>query len=80
MAVKNPTSWRRTAESHFLAVSLAVLLYFVLPPTAVLVLCVAILVGFIVSELVPRCGLPLPPWPSPSPQPKAPGPDPKRKG
>jgi hypothetical protein len=23
MAVKNPTSWRRTAESHFLAVSLA---------------------------------------------------------
>jgi hypothetical protein len=52
MAVKNPTSWRRTAESHFLAVSLAVLLYFVLPPTAVVVLSVAILGGFVVSELV----------------------------
>jgi hypothetical protein len=28
VAVKNPTSWRRTAEFHFLAVSLAVLLYY----------------------------------------------------
>jgi hypothetical protein len=54
MAVKNPTSWRRTAESHFLAVSLAVLLYFVLPPTAVIVLSVAILAGFVVSLAVPQ--------------------------
>ncbi len=54
MPVKNPTIWRRTAEFHFLAVSLAVLLYFVLPPTAVVVLSVAILAGFVVSELVPR--------------------------
>ena len=68
MAVKNPTSWRRTAESHFLALGIAVLLYLILPPAAVLVLCVVILVGFIVSELVPRCGLPLPPWPSLQPK------------
>ena len=54
MAVKNPTSKRRTAESHFLAVSLAVLLYFVLPPKAVIVLSIAILGGFVVSELVSR--------------------------
>jgi hypothetical protein len=80
MAVKNPTSWRRTPESHFLGLSVAVLLYFVLPPTTVVVLCVVILVGFVVSELVPRCGLPLPPWPNPSPQPKTPEPDPKREG
>jgi|HubBroStandDraft_6_1064221.scaffolds.fasta_scaffold233276_3 hypothetical protein len=80
MAVENPTSWRRTAESHFLALSIAVLLYFVLPPTAVVILSVAILAGFVVSELVSRCGLPLPPWPNPSPQPKTPDPDPKREG
>ena len=54
MAVENPTSWRRTAESHFLAVSLAVLLYFILPPIAVVVLSIAILAGFIASELVSR--------------------------
>jgi hypothetical protein len=54
MAVTNPTSWRRTTEPHFLAVSLAVLLYFVLPPTAVVVLSVAILAGFVFSELVSR--------------------------
>jgi hypothetical protein len=54
MAVNNRTSHRRTAESHFLAVSLAVLLYFVLPPTAVVVLSVAILGGFVVSEWVSR--------------------------
>jgi hypothetical protein len=54
MAVKNPTSWRRAAESHFLAVSLVVLLYFILPPTAVVVLSVAILGGSVVSELVSR--------------------------
>jgi hypothetical protein len=54
MAVKNPTSWRRTAESHFLAVSLAVLLYFILPSAAVVVLSVAILTGFALSELVSR--------------------------
>jgi hypothetical protein len=54
MAVKNPTSKRRTAESHFLAVSLAVLLYFVLPPTAVIVLSVTILAGFVFDELVSR--------------------------
>jgi hypothetical protein len=54
MAVKNPTSWRSTAESHFLPVSLAVLLYFVLPPTAVVVLYVAILAGFVVSEWMSR--------------------------
>lgn len=53
MAVKNPTSSRRTAESHFLAVSLAVLLYFVLPPTAVVVLSIAILAGFVASEVSP---------------------------
>jgi hypothetical protein len=52
--VQNPTSKRRTAESHFLAVSLAVLLYFVLPPTAVVVLSVVILGGFVFSELVSR--------------------------
>jgi hypothetical protein len=54
MAVKNPTSWRRAAESHFLAVSLAVFLYFVLPPAAVIVLSLAILAGFIFDELVSR--------------------------
>jgi len=54
VAIKNPTSWRRTAESHFLAVSLAVLLYFVLPPTEQVVLSIAILGGFVVSELVSR--------------------------
>jgi hypothetical protein len=54
MAVKNPISWRRTAESHFLAVTLAVLLYFVLPPTAEIVLSVAILGGFVLSEMVSR--------------------------
>jgi hypothetical protein len=79
MAVKNPTSKRRTAESHFLAVGLAVLLYFVLPPAAVVVLSITILAEFVASELVPRCGLPLPPWPNPTPQPKSPDPDPKRE-
>ncbi len=78
MAEKNPTSWSRTAESHFLAVSLAVLVYFVLPPAAVVVLSVVIRVGFVVSELM-SCGLPLPPWPNPQPEPKTPDPDPKRE-
>jgi hypothetical protein len=54
MAVKNPTSWRRTAESHSLAISIAVLLYFVLPTTAAIVLSVAILAGFVFDELVSR--------------------------
>jgi len=54
MAVKNPTSSRRTAESHFLALIIAVLLYFVLPPTTVVVLSVAILAGFVASELMSR--------------------------
>jgi hypothetical protein len=79
VAVKNPISWRRTAESHFLALGIAALLYFVLPSTAIVVLSVVILAGFVVSELMPRCGLPLPPWPNPAPQPKTPDPDPKRE-
>jgi hypothetical protein len=54
MAIKNPTSWRRAAESHFLGLSIAVLLYFVLPPAAVVVLSIAILAGFVASEWVSR--------------------------
>jgi hypothetical protein len=80
MAIKNPISWRRTAESRFLAVSLAVLLHFILPPVAVVVLSIPILAGFVVSELVPQWGLTLPPWPHPTPKPKTPEPDPKREG
>jgi hypothetical protein len=45
---------RRSVVDHTLAVGFAVLLYFVLPPTAVVVLSVVILAGFVFSELVPR--------------------------
>lgn len=54
MAVENPTSKRRTPESHFLAISLAVLLYFVLPPVAVLFLSILTLASFVTSLVVPR--------------------------
>jgi hypothetical protein len=52
MAVRNFSSWCRAVEFHFLVVSLAVLLYFVLPPTAVIVLSVAMLGRLVFSELV----------------------------
>jgi hypothetical protein len=54
MASWNFSSTKRPVVDHILAVGFAVLLYFVLPPAAVVFFSILILAGFIASLAVPR--------------------------
>ena len=54
MAKWNFSSTKRPVVDHILAVGIAVLLYFVLPPAAVLFLSIVTLASFIAYTVVPR--------------------------
>jgi hypothetical protein len=54
MATSNFSSTNRSVVDHILAVAFAVLLYFVLPPAAVLFLSILTLASFVAYVVVPR--------------------------